>query len=309
MNDHRALGGIPLVFGGNVFGWTADKDTSFAILDAFYAAGGRMIDTADGYSIWVPGHRGGESEAVIGEWMEARGTREDMLIATKFNMMAEPGGLAPERMHAAFNASLERLRTHYLDLYYAHRDDPHTPQVEVASGFEALIKEGRLCAAGASNFSVERLQSARDAAKAAGYEPYSVIQNEYNLLDRTDFEGALQDYCVAEGVASLPYYGLAAGFLTGKYRSADDLKQSVRGRDMVKRLERGGPVLAAMDKVAADTGASLAQIALAWLMAQPGVSAPIASATSVEQLNDLIAATSLKLDDEHLALLTNARVD
>lgn len=303
---NKALGGIPLVLGGNVFGWTADKDTSFAILDTFYAAGGRMIDTAEAYSMWVPGHKGGESELVMGEWMESRGNRAEMKIATKFGVMGTAGGLAPDRLRASLDASLERLRTDYIDLYYAHRDDPETPQDEVAAAFDEAVKAGKIRAAGCSNFSLERLTAARDIAKANCYEPYSVIQNEYNLLDRTSFEGPLQDYCVAEGVASLPYYGLAAGFLTGKYRSADDLGKSVRGRDMEKRLARGLPLLSVMDKVSADTGASLAQIALAWLIVQPGVSAPIASATSVEQLNDLIGATSLKLSDEHLAELTGA---
>lgn len=306
MNDHPALGGIPLVLGGNVFGWTADKEASFAILDAFYAAGGRMIDTAEVYSMWVPGHKGGESELVIGEWLESRNNRAEMKIATKFGVTGVAGALAPDKLRASLEASLARLRTDYVDLYYAHRDDPETPQDAVAGAFDEAIKAGKIRAAGCSNFSLERLTAARAVAQAHGYQPYSVIQNEYNLLDRTDFEGPLQDYCVAEGVASLPYYGLAAGFLTGKYRNADDLGKSVRGRDMVKRLERGLPLLAIMDKVATESGASLPQIALAWLMAQPGVSAPIASATSVEQLNDLIGATHLRLDAAHLAALSAA---
>lgn len=301
-----ALGGLPLVLGGNVFGWTADKETSFAILDAYYDAGGRMIDTAEAYSMWVPGHKGGESELVIGEWMESRGNRTEMKIATKFGVMGTAGCLAPDRFRTSLDASLERLRTDYIDLYYAHRDDPETPQSAVAEAFDNALNAGKIRAAGCSNFTLDRLMAARDIAAANGYQPFSVIQNEYNLLDRTDFEGPLQDYCIAEGVASLPYYGLAAGFLTGKYRNADDLGKSVRGRDMAKRLERGLPLLAAMDDVAAETGASLAQIALAWLIAQPGVSAPIASATSVAQLSDLLGATSLKLDDAQLAALTAA---
>lgn len=306
MSSNPAIGGIPLVLGGNVFGWTADKDTSFAILDTFHAAGGRMVDTAEAYSIWVPGHKGGESETVIGEWMESRGVRGDMLIATKFGVMGQPGDLAPEKLAASLDASLERLRTDTIDLYYAHRDDPETPQDVVAGGFDAAIKAGKIRTAGASNFTVERLASARDAAKANGYRPYSAIQNEFNLATRDAYAGPLQDYCVAEGVASLPFYGLASGFLTGKYRSLDDVSKSARGSRMPDYLENKAHVLTAMDKVAAETGATLAQIALAWINAQPGIGAPIASATSVAQLEELIGATSLTLSAEHLALLDAA---
>lgn len=306
MSSNPALGGIPLVLGGNVFGWTADKDTSFAILDTFHAAGGRMVDTAEAYSIWVPGHKGGESETVIGEWMESRGVRGDMLIATKFGVMGQPGDLAPEKLTASLDASLERLRTDTIDLYYAHRDDPETPQDVVAGAFDAAIKVGKIRSAGASNFTVERLASARDAARANGYEPYTVIQNEFNLATREAYSGALQDYCVAEGVASLPFYGLASGFLTGKYRSLDDVSKSARGSRMPDYLENKAHVLTVMDKVAAETDATLAQIALAWINAQPGIGAPIASATSVAQLEELIGATSLTLSAEHLALLDAA---
>lgn len=306
MSSNPALGGIPLVLGGNVFGWTADKDTSFAILDTFHAAGGRMVDTAEAYSIWVPGHKGGESEAVIGEWMESRGVRGDMLIATKFGVMGQPGDLAPEKLSASLDASLNRLRTDYIDLYYAHRDDPETPQDIVAGAFDAAIKAGKIRTAGASNFTVERLASARDTAKANGYQPYTAIQNEFNLATREAYAGALQDYCVAEGVASLPFYGLASGFLTGKYRSMDDLSKSARGSRMPDYLENKAHVLTVMDRVAAETGATLAQLALAWINAQPGIGAPIASATSVAQLEELIGATSLTLSAEHLALLDAA---
>lgn len=299
-----ALGGIRLVLGGNVFGWTANQDTSFAILDAFYEAGGRMIDTADMYSAWVPGHKGGESETVLGAWMAARKNRADMKIATKLNGMNAPGGLAPEKIATALEASLKRLQTDYIDLYYAHRDDAQTPLEVIAGGFDAQVKAGKVRAVGASNFTAARLKAARDAARAGGFTPYTVVQNEYNLLVREQHEGAMRDLCVSEGVAALPYYGLAAGFLTGKYRTADDLAKSARGQGAPrKHLETNASVLVKMDKVAAETGATLSQIALAWILTRPGISAPIASATSVAQLKELVGATSLTLSPAQLASL------
>jgi aryl-alcohol dehydrogenase-like predicted oxidoreductase len=299
-----AFGGIRLVLGGNVFGWTADQDTSFSILDTFFEAGGRMVDTADMYSAWVPGHKGGESETVLGAWMKARGNRKEMRIATKLNGANQPGGLAPEKIAASLEASLKRLQTDYVDLYYAHRDDTQTPLDVIAGGFDVQVRAGKVRAVGASNFTAERLQAARQAALAGGYAPYTVIQNEYNLLVRGQHEGAMCDICTTQGVAALPYYGLAAGFLTGKYRTEADLAKSPRGQGAPKRhLAESLAMLERMDKVAAQTGATLAQIALAWVLARPGIAAPISSATSVTQVKELIAATKLSLSPEHLALL------
>jgi aryl-alcohol dehydrogenase-like predicted oxidoreductase len=299
-----ALGGIRLVLGGNVFGWTANRDTSFAILDAFVEAGGCMIDTADMYSAWVPGHKGGESETVLGEWMVSRRNRSKVKIATKLNGMNAPGGLAPEKIASSLDASLKRLQSDYIDLYYAHRDDTQTPLEVIAGGFDAQVKAGKVKAVGASNFTPARLKAARDAAKAGGFTPYTVIQNEYNLLVREQHEGAMCDLCLNEGVAALPYYGLAAGFLTGKYRTAEDLAKSPRGMGAPrKHLENNIGVLAKMDRIAAQTGATLSQIAIAWILSRPGIAAPIASATSVAQVKELVGATQLKLSPEQLASL------
>lgn len=302
----------PLVLGGNVFGWTADRTASFAVLDAFVAGGGTMIDTADVYSAWVPGHSGGESETMIGEWLRASGRRDDVLIATKVGMLPGEGGekLAPARIAAACDASLKRLGTDRIDLYFAHQDDDAQPQDAVAEAFARLVDAGKVRVLGASNFHAARLKSAIEGARAAGLPHYQVLQPEYNLVSRAKFEGELQDYCVEYNIGVVPYYGLASGFLTGKYRSRDDLAQSVRGGRMGDLLAgKGAAVLAAMDSVAEESGASLAQIALAWLLAQPGVTAPIASATSVAQLEDLLPATDLTLSPDQLERLTLAGVD
>ena len=300
----------PLVLGGNVFGWTADRDTSFAVLDAFVAGGGTMIDTADVYSAWVPGHQGGESEMMIGEWLKASGKRDSILIATKVGMLPGEGGekLAPARIAAAVEASLTRLGTDRIDLYYAHQDDDSVAQEDVLAAFGTLVDAGKVRVIGASNFHAARLKSAVDAGKAHDHLPrYHVLQPEYNLVSRTKFEGELQDYCIQENIGVLPYYGLASGFLTGKYRSADDLGKSVRGGRMKDLIEgKGQDVLAAMDQVAEENGATLAQIALAWLIAQPGVTAPIASATSVDQLEESMGAMTLELDQAQLDRLTEA---
>ncbi|WP_294355507.1 aldo/keto reductase [uncultured Sphingomonas sp.] len=316
MIDRRRLGAsdlkiAPLVLGGNVFGWTADRDASFAVLDAFVDGGGTMIDTADVYSAWVPGHQGGESETTIGEWLRTSGKRDQVQIATKVGMLPGDGGekLSPARIAAACEDSLKRLGTDYVDLYFAHRDDEDTPQDAVAEAFARLVEAGKVRVLGASNFHAARLKSAIEGARAAGLPHYQVLQPEYNLVSRTKFEGELQDYCVEFNVGVVPYYGLASGFLTGKYRSADDLKKSVRGGRMTELLEgKGQAMLAAMDGVAEETGATHAQIALAWLIAQPGVSAPIASATRVEQVHDLLPAMELRLSDDQLARLTDAGV-
>ncbi len=301
----------PLVLGGNVFDWTADRAASFAVLDAFVAGGGTMIDTADVYSAWVDGHSGGESEAMIGEWLKTSGKRDDVLIATKVGILPGEGGekLVPARIAAAAEASLKRLGTDRIDLYYAHQDDESVPQDEVLAAFGTLVDAGKVRVIGASNFHAARLKSAVDIAKADGLPRYHVLQPEYNLVSRSKFEGELQDYCVSENIGVLPYYGLASGFLTGKYRSPDDFGQSVRGGRMADILAGPGkPVLAAMDAVAEETGATHAQIALAWLIAQPGVTAPIASATSVKQLEDLLPAMTLELSAAQLESLTNAGV-
>ncbi|WP_031441607.1 aldo/keto reductase, partial [Sphingomonas sp. FUKUSWIS1] len=277
----------PLVLGGNVFGWTADKTASFAVLDAFVAGGGTMIDTADMYSSWVDGHEGGESETMIGDWLRTSGRRDDVLIATKVGMLPGEGGekLQPARIAAAAEASLKRLGTDRIDLYYAHQDDDTVPQEAVLEAFGKLVDAGKVRVIGASNFHAARLKSAVDAAKASDLPRYHVLQPEYNLVSRDKFEGELQDYCVTENIGVLPYYGLASGFLTGKYRTPDDLGASVRGGGMRDLLDgKGKAVLEAMDAVVSDTAASHAQVALAWLLAQPGITAPIASATSARQI-------------------------
>jgi aryl-alcohol dehydrogenase-like predicted oxidoreductase len=314
MSGLRRLGATdlhiaPLVLGGNVFGWTADEPTSFAVLDAFVAGGGTMIDTADVYSAWVPGHKGGESETVIGKWLRQSGKRDAVQIATKVGMLPGEGGekLAPARIAAACEASLQRLGIDTIDLYYAHQDDDAVAQEDVLAAFGKLIDAGKIRALGASNFHAGRLKSANDAAKAHGLPHYHVLQPEYNLVSRQKFEGQLQDYCVEHNVGVLPYYGLASGFLTGKYRSAADFGKSVRGGRMQAFLDSNGPaVLAVMDAVAAETGASLAQIALKWLAEQPAVTAPIASATSVEQIEELLGSIDLVLSAEQIDRLSDA---
>ena len=299
----------PLVLGGNVFGWTADKATSFRILDRFVDAGGTMIDTADVYSAWVPGHQGGESESIIGEWLRGSGKRDKVLIATKVGMLDGEGGskLAPTRIAAAAEASLKRLGVDTIDLYFAHQDDEDVPQEDVLAAFDTLINAGKVRALGASNFHAARLKSALDVATREGLPHYRVLQPEYNLVSRHKFEGELEDLCVTHNIGVVPYYGLASGFLTGKYRSHADLGKSVRGGRMTALLEgKGKAVLEAMDAVAAETGASHAQIALAWLAAQDGVIVPIASATSVAQLDELIGAWDITLTRDQLARLTAA---
>ncbi|MGL4302067.1 MAG: aldo/keto reductase [Sphingomonas sp.] len=301
----------PLILGGNVFGWTADQDTSFAVLDAFVAGGGTMIDTADVYSAWAPGHKGGESESVIGAWLKASGKREQIQIATKVGMLPGEGGekLAPARIAAACDASLQRLGVDTIDLYLAHQDDDAVAQEDALAAFAKLIDAGKVRVLGASNFHAARLKSANDAATAHGLPHYHVLQPEYNLVSRHKFEGQLQDYCVEHNIGVVPYYGLASGYLTGKYRSAADFGKSVRGGRMQAFMDGTGPaVLDAMDAIAEETGASLAQIALAWLAAQPGVTAPIASATSVAQIEELIGAMDLTLSTDQIDRLTNAGV-
>ncbi len=307
----RALGksGLstpPLVLGGNVFGYTADRAASFAVLDAFMAGGGTMIDTADVYSAWVPGHKGGESETVIGEWLKRRGRRDDVLIATKVGMLPGEGGegLAPARIAAAVEASLTRLGTDYIDLYYAHKDDPATPMDASLRALDALVKAGKVRALGASNFAHHRLDEALATAAHGDLTPYTVLQPEYNLVARKDFEGPVQQLTIDRGLGVLPYFGLASGFLTGKYRTAADLQGRERGESVKAYLNaRGLSVIGAMDLIARESGATHAQIALAWIAAQPGVTAPIASATDVGQMEELLGAMRLTLSAEQIAVL------
>ncbi|MBC7987300.1 MAG: aldo/keto reductase [Sphingomonadaceae bacterium] len=300
----------PLVLGGNVFGWTvAPGAASFAILDAFVDRGGAMIDTADVYSAWIPGNKGGESEAAIGEWLARRGHRDDVLIATKVGMMPGEGGekLQPTRIAAAADASLARLGTDYIDLYYAHQDDPETPIDEVLGAFDALVNAGKVRHIAASNFTAGRLAEALDASVAKRLPAYCALQPEFNLVSRAKFEGDLQRLCIDRGIGVLPYFGLASGFLTGKYRREADKAKSARGFRMEGYFDaRGFAILAAMDTVAAETGATLAQIALAWNAAQPGVTAPIASATSVAQVEELMGALELEMSEGQLARLDGA---
>ncbi len=308
MMQQRALGAsgltiTPLVLGGNVFGFTADRAASFAVLDAFVDRGGTMIDTADVYSAWVPGHVGGESETMIGEWLRASGKRDQVLIATKVGMM--PGGLKPDVIERAVEGSLRRLGTDRIDLYFAHKDDADTPLDDVLAAFARLLDAGKIRSIGASNYSAMRLKAALDASKAADLPHYTVLQPEYNLVSRHGFEGELQDLAITHNIGVVPYYGLASGFLTGKYRSRDDLGKSVRGDTVAKYLDGKGPeVLAEMDRIASETGATHAQIALAWLAAQDGVTAPIASATSVAQMEELMGFLDVGLTRDQLDRLT-----
>lgn len=304
---HPSIGGLRLVFGGNVFGWTIDRDRSFEILDAFYEAGGRMIDTAEGYSSWVPGNVGGESERIIGEWQQSRDVRKDLLIGTKTGMGGPPHALKPETVHKALEGSLERLRTDYVDLYYAHRDDRTTPLDEVVSGYDDIHRAGKARELGASNYTAERLAEVIETAERLGKQPFTVLQPEYNLVIRSGYEGALQALAVAKGIAVLPFYGLASGFLSGKYRSREQWQGSARAHALEAAAAAGGfALLEVMDDVAKDTGATHAQIALAWLNAQPGVAAPLASATSLAQLKELCQAASLVLSEDQIARLDGA---
>jgi aryl-alcohol dehydrogenase-like predicted oxidoreductase len=299
----------PLVLGGNVFGWTAKDKEAFRILDRFAEAGGRMIDTADVYSAWVKGHGGGESESLIGRWLKRRGGRGEMLVATKVGMLAGEGGakLEPKRIAAAAEASLKRLGVEAIDLYYAHQDDKETPLADTLEAFDALVKAGKVRALGASNYSAARLAEALALSGRAGTARYEVVQPEYHLMTRNRYEGALQDLCVAGSIAALPYYGLASGFLTGKYRSTADFGKSVRGDRMDQYLTaRGLGVLGTLDTIARETGATQSQIALAWVAAQPGVAAPIASARTLEQIDELLGAMTLELGKDQLARLDAA---
>lgn len=306
MTDHPSISGIPLVLGGNVFGWTAGEDDSFAVLDRFYEAGGRMVDTAQGYSNWVPGHVGGESETVIGKWLKSRGVRAEMRIATKTGMAGNPGDLSPQKVSDELHKSLRRLETDYVDLYYAHRDEVQTPLDEIASGFDSLVKAGQVRELGVSNFTLERLQAINTASHSNGMTRFTILQNEYNLVERDAFDPELQQYCTANGIAHFPWFGLAAGFLTGKYRTREDLERHNRGSSIERFFEKGLKVLPALDDVVEETGASHGAVALAWLLAQPGIAAPIASARVPQQLDIQFEALKLELTSDQLARLDAA---
>jgi len=299
----------PLAFGGNVFGWTVDEATSFHLLDAFVDAGFNLIDTADSYSRWVTGHQGGESETIIGRWIAARGRHDDVVIATKVGSDMGLGRkcLRKDYILQAAEASLRRLQVDAIDLYQSHWDDETTPLDETLEAYATLIAQGKVRAIGASNLSVDRLQQALDVSARNGLPRYLTLQPPYNLYDRATFEGPVASLCIREGVGVISYFALAAGFLTGKYRSEADFAKSARGGGMSKYLNpRGLRILAALDRVAADKHATPAAVALAWLIDRPGLTAPIASATTVEQLGELIAATRLRLDADAVRALDQA---
>jgi aryl-alcohol dehydrogenase-like predicted oxidoreductase len=295
----------PLVFGGNVFGWTVDKAASHALLDRFVAAGLNAIDTADVYSRWAPGNQGGESETIIGDWLAASPRRRDQVVV--ITKVGADKGLAGKRVQEAAEASLRRLRTDRIDVYLTHKPDPRTPIDETLCAFERLVEQGKVRAIGSSNDSAAQLRRALDVAASQRLPRFEVQQPEYNLYDRSGYEGALRELCVAEGLGVVTYYSLASGFLSGKYRSSADLDQSVRGDGVRRYLDaRGFRILQALDEVAKAHSAQPAEVALAWLIAREGVTAPIASATRIEQLDSLVRATELALAPEELAQLTAA---
>jgi aryl-alcohol dehydrogenase-like predicted oxidoreductase len=299
----------PLMFGGNVLGWTADEAASFRLLDRFVAAGFDAIDTADVYSRWAPGHKGGESEVVLGRWLASRGGRGRVVIATKVgNDMPGVGkGLKKAHIMRSCEDSLKRLQTDYIDLYQSHRDDPATPPEETLSAYATLIGQGKVRAIGASNYGAPRLAEALRVSAAKGLPRYETLQPHYNLYQRADFERELEPLVLKEGIGVIPYYSLASGFLTGKYRPDGDFTQSPRGAGVKAMLNpRGLRILAALDEVAARTKSTSAGVALAWLMTRPSITAPIASATSLVQLEELIAATRLTLDAESIKKLDAA---
>jgi len=299
----------PITFGCNVFGWTADEATSFTLLDAWLDAGFNFLDTADVYSRWFPGNSGGESEVIIGKWMKARGNRDKIVLATKLGIEMAPGkkGLSAAYMASAVEASLTRLQTDYIDLYQSHRDDPETPIEETLSSYADLIKQGKVREIGASNFSADRLAESLRVSAAKGLPRYQSLQPHYSLVERNEFEGALEELCLAETVGVIGYYSLASGFLTGKYRSAADAEGKMRGSRVQKYLNAYGfGVLKALDEVAKRYEAKPGQIAVAWLIARPSVTAPIVSATTLEQLAELVEAAEIELDEDSIAKIDAA---
>ncbi|CAL2056451.1 MULTISPECIES: aldo/keto reductase [Streptomyces] len=312
MTSLRTLGSsdlevFPLCLGGNVFGWTADEQTSFAVLDAYMAAGGNFIDTADAYSAWAEDHQGGESETVIGKWVKARGNRSDVVIATKVSQHPQYKGLSAANIRAAADASLARLGTDHIDLYYTHFDQPEVPVEEIIGALDELVKAGKVRQIGASNISAERLKESLDFSTRENLARYVALQPHYNLVSRDTYEGPLQDLVAREGLSTVPYFALAAGFLTGKYRPGAKVDSArAGGAAKYAETERGQKVLAALDEIAAAHDAPHATVALAWLAAQPTVTAPIASARTLEQLPPLLAVGDLKLTDDELKRLTDA---
>ena len=310
---HRALGTsslsfAPIVLGCNVFGWTTDEATSLSLISAFVERGFSCIDTADVYSSWVAGHRGGESEQTIGRWLKRGGQRDKIIIATKVGMQMPDGkGLSASHILRSVEGSLKRLGTDYIDLYQAHVDDPATPLQETLEAFAQLIASGKVRAIGASNYTALRLAEALAISKAEGLPRFVSLQPNYSLVTRSHYEGALQQLCIRENLGVIPYYALAAGFLTGKYRKESDIKGRARA-DTIGRFfnPRGLDVLCAIDKIAARLNASVAQIALAWVLAQPGITAPIVSATSLTQLDEILGATEVALDADALDMLDKA---
>jgi aryl-alcohol dehydrogenase-like predicted oxidoreductase len=299
----------PLAFGGNVFGWTVDEAMSFKLLDAFVAAGFNLIDTADVYSRWAPGNKGGESETIIGKWLKQSGKRQKVVIATKVGMEMAPDkkGLKKQYIFESVEDSLRRLQTDYIDLYQSHKDDPETPLEETLEAYAELIKQGKVRAIGASNFSAERLGEALEVSNRHGYPRYESLQPLYNLYDREEYETKLEPIVQKNSLGVIPYYALASGFLTGKYRSEADLSKSARGQGIKKYLnERGFGILRALDEVSERYNSTPARVAIAWLLARPSITAPIASATNLEQLNDLIDATKLNLDSDAIEVLNRA---
>ncbi|MCX4881886.1 aldo/keto reductase [Streptomyces sp. NBC_00847] len=311
MTSLRKLGSsglevFPLSLGGNVFGWTADEATSFAVLDAYAAAGGNFVDTADSYSAWVDGNKGGESETIIGKWVRARGNRDDVVIATKVSQHPEFPGLTATNIKAAADASLSRLGTDHIDLYYTHFDKPEVPVEEIIGALDELVKAGKVRHIAASNISPERLRASLEFSDREGLAKYVAVQPHYNLVSRDTYEGELQDLAARYGLAAVPYFALASGFLTGKYRPGTTVQSARAGAGKHLDTERGRSVLAALDEIADAHGAPVATVALAWLAAQPTVIAPIASARTVEQLPALLGVGELTLTEAEVARLTAA---
>ena len=310
--QHRTIGTsdlkvAPLAFGGNVFGWTADERTSFSLLDAFVDHGLNFIDTADVYSAWVDGHQGGESETIIGKWFKESGKRDKIVLATKVGMLSTRAGLSAANIEAAVNDSLKRLKTDYIDVYFSHLDDDKTPLVDTLGTYHKLIAAGKIRVIGASNYTGERLEEALKVSAKEGIPGYQVLQPEYNLYDRTGYESDLEPVATAHKVSVVTYYSLASGFLSGKYRSKADTEKAARGSKVAGYLnDRGLKIVDALVKVAEHHDTAPAAIALAWLIARPSVTAPIASATSVKQLETLADATRITLAPEDLAILNEA---
>ena len=313
MTTLRTLGSsdlevFPLSLGGNVFGWTADEATSFAVLDAYAAAGGNFIDTADSYSSWAEGNSGGESETIIGKWLASRGNRDDIVVATKVSQHPEFKGLSADNIKAAAEASLKRLGTDHIDLYYTHFDQPDTPVEEIIGALDELVRAGKVRHIAASNISAERLRESLDFSDREGLARYVALQPHYNLVSRDTYEGSIQDVASQAGLAAVPYFALASGFLTGKYRPGVTVEGARAAGGAGKHLDtpRGVKVLAALDEIAAAHDTEVATVALAWLAAQPTVAAPIASARTVEQLPALVAVAELELTQAEVARLTEA---